>query len=89
MMVMVLLPGDFDVDDLNVLPISFNTTDHDMVFFHNFPRTYSFTKSITFKKYQRVADALHFHDIERTLNEINSSTMSAWQLVYAHNDYFN
>ena len=35
---LVLLPGDYDVDDLNVLPISSNISDHDMVFFLvNFP----------------------------------------------------
>ena len=72
----------YGVDDLNVLPISSNISDHDMVFFHvNFLRSYSFTKSISFKKYQRMAEASRYHSIEWTLNEIDSSTMSARQLV--------
>ena len=62
---LVLVPGDFNVDNLNVVPISSYTSDHDMVFFHvYFPKTYSFTKSIALKKYQRVADASLFHNIK-------------------------
>ena len=80
---LVLLLGDSDVDDLKVLPISSNISDHNMVFLYvNFPKSYSFAKSITlFKKYQRVAYASHFCGIEQILNEANSSTMSARQLV--------
>ena len=71
-----------------VFSISCNISNHDMVFiFVNFPKTYSFTNSIAFKKYQRVADASHFHGIEQTLNEIDASTVSAWQLGQTHNDY--
>ena len=37
-------PCDSNVDDLNVLPISSNMVDHDMVIFHaNFPKMHSFT----------------------------------------------
>ena len=36
-----------------------------------------------------MADASHFCGIERTLNEIDSSTMSAQQLMQTHNDYFS
>ena len=62
---LVLLPSDSGVDDRNVLPINFNISDHDMIFFHvNFPKTYSFTKYIALKKYQRVADASHNRSIE-------------------------
>ena len=74
---MALSPGDSDVDDFKVLPIRSNISDHDMVFFHvNFPNIYSFTRSITFKRYQKVADVSHFCGIEQTLNGIDSSTMS-------------
>ena len=62
---LVMSPGDSDIDDLKGLPISSDISDHDMVFFHiKFPKIYSFTKSITFNKYQRVADASHFVGIE-------------------------
>ena len=62
---LVLSPGDLDVDNFKVLPINSNIFDHDMVFFHvNFPKMFSFTKSITIKKYQKVADASHFLGIE-------------------------
>ena len=62
---LVLLPSDFVVDDLNVFLISSNISDHDMVFFRvNFPKTYSFMKSIAFKKHQRVADASHCRSFE-------------------------
>ena len=64
---LVSFPGDFNVDNLKVHPINSNISDHDMVFFHvNFPKTYSFTKYLTFKIYQRVADASHF----MVLNEL-------------------
>ena len=87
---LVLSPGDSNVDNLKVLSISSDMSDHDMVFFHvNFSKTYSFTKSTTFKKYQRAAIASHFHGIERTLSEIDLSTMSAWQIVQTHNDYIS
>ena len=36
-----------------------------------------------------MANASHFCGIERTLNEIDSSTMPALQLVQTHNDYFS
>ena len=62
---LVLLLCDSRVDNLNMLPISFSLFDHDMVFFHvNLPKTYSFTKSIAWKKYQRVADTSHFRSSE-------------------------
>ena len=70
-------------------PICKSATD-DMVFFHiKFPKTYSFIRSITVKKYQSVADASLFHNIEQTLNETDSSIMSAQQLVQTHYDYFS
>ena len=62
---LVLSPSDSGVDDLNVLPISSNISDHDMVFFCvYFLKTYSFTIFITFKKYQRRTDASHYNSIE-------------------------
>ena len=62
---LVLSPGGSGVDNLNVPPISSNISVHGMVFFYvNFPKIYSFTKSIAFKKCQRVADASLFCSIE-------------------------
>ena len=51
---LVLSPSDSGVDDLSlsVIPISSNISDHMVFFCVNFPKTYAFTKSITFKKYQ-------------------------------------
>ena len=62
---LVLLPCDSRGDNLNMLRVGFSLFDHVMVFFHvNLPKTYSFTKSIAWKKYQRVADTSHFRSIE-------------------------
>ena len=61
----VLLPVDSGVHDLNVLFISSSIFGYDMVAFHvNFPKAYSFTKSVTFMKYQSVADGSNFRNIE-------------------------
>ena len=87
---LVLLPSDSGADDLNVLSLRSNVSAHDMAFFHvNFPKTYSFKKFITFRKYQKVADASLYHSIEQTLNGTTSFSMSAHQLVYIHNYYFS
>ena len=56
----VLSPGVSDVGDLNVLPISSNISDHDIVFFDaNLPKTYSLTKSVTLTK--NIWDPLMHH----------------------------
>ena len=36
----------------------------------------------------RVVDVSRYRNIETTLNEMDSSSMSACQLVHSHNDYF-
>ena len=73
---LVLAPGDYDVDNFEVLPIIYV-----IMIWYSFMLTFqklnSFTKSITFKRCQGVADASYFRGTEQSLNEIDSSTMSA------------
>ena len=88
---LVLSPsGSRDVADLDVVPIDSSISDHDMVLFHlMFQAVPSHIKTVSFRKYPRVIDATHLRNIERTLNEIDSSAMTARQLVQTHNDYFS
>lgn len=78
-----------DVVDLEVLPVELNISDHSLILFRsNIPGVSSFKKTITFRKYPAVTDEHSLESVGHALNDVDSSLMSAVQLVDLHNSFF-
>ena len=78
-----------DVEDLEILPVESSISDHSLVLFcSNFPKVDTFRKTITFRKYPAVIGEQSFESIRTTLNEVDSSLMSAEQMGGLHNSFF-
>lgn len=88
---LVLTPTDSDdVSGLEVVPMDMTISDHSLVRFRlYFPKIETYIKTISFRRYSMPDEGHYLGRINDALNNIDSSNLSAEQLVDIHNDFFS
>ena len=87
---LVVSPVDSNyISEVYIAPIDSVVSDHALVTFNlDFPRPASYRKSITFRNYHNIDETMIVREVEHYLGSIDTSALSAGELVEIHNNFF-
>ena len=88
---LILAPSGCDyVKQVEPLPIDSNLSDHALIFFNlELRRPQAIKKSITFRRYHNVDHEGIVNNIEHTLNNADTASLTAEELTARYNEFFH